>query len=133
MTTHKSFDLSSPSVSYHSYQAFIDDQHGVRSTFISALKFDCFTLLPFDIEDLLPCFTNRFFNQLQRLTIVTLLEELMLANAEWRGRLEYLVVKFEYCGDFYENIMVGIIERSISFDTMILTIHRCKSYVNVFE
>lgn len=146
VASHQSLDLTSGSVSYNAFRAYITDRHGVRSSFISTLKFDCFNLSPFGIKDLFFCFTNISNNRLQRLTlitseaasvtttdIVTLLEQMMIANIEGCGRLEHLTLKFEFCDDYYATILAKIIQRNISFDTMILNVTKCMSYVKLYQ
>jgi len=147
VASHQLLDLTSGSVSYNAFRAYITDRYGVRSSFISSLKFDCLNLSPFDIKDLFSCFTNiSVNNRLQCLTIitsesasvtttdiVTLLEQMMIANKQGYGRLEHLTLKFEFCDDYYETILVKIIQRNISFDTMILNVTKCMSYVKLYQ
>jgi hypothetical protein len=145
VASHQSLDLTSGSVSYNGFRAYITDRYGVRSSFISSLKFDCLSLSPFFIKDLFSCFTNiSFNNRLQRLTlitsayasvtttdIVTLLEQMMIANKEGCGRLEHVTLEFESFNDYYEVILTKIIQRNISFDTMILNVTERMSYVKL--
>lgn len=147
VTSHQSLDLTSGSVSYNAFCAYIADQYGVRSSFISALKFNCLSLSPFGIEDLFSCFTNiSLTNRLQRLTlttnkyasvtsahIVALLEHMMIANKQGRGQLQHLIFMFTFCDDYYAIILTNIIRRNITFDTMILNITRCMSDVKLYQ
>ena len=100
---HQSLDLTSGSVSYNAFRAYITDLYGVRSSFISSLKFDCLCLSPFGIKDLFSSLMNTSINnRLEHLTvitseyacvktieIVTCLEQMMIAYKQGRGRLKY--------------------------------------------
>jgi hypothetical protein len=143
VASYQSFDLTSGSASYNAFRAYITDRHGVRSSFISSLKFDCFSLSAFGIKDLFSCFINTsIHNRLQRLTlitsqsasvtrtdIITLLEHMMIANTQGYGRLEHLTLLFEFCNNYYAAILGMFIQRNISFNTMIFNVTKCKSYM----
>jgi len=117
VSSSQSFDLTSGSISYRTFLAYIDDQNHVRS------KFNCLDSSPVGICDLIKCFTKDSVNRLRRLTIMTskwislvgngdgLLETLMLANEEGRGQLEHLTLKFQDWRDFYETELVKIFEK----------------------
>ncbi len=141
VASHQSIDLTSGSISYKAFHAYISDRYGVRSSFISSLKFDCLSLSPFGIEELFSSFINNSINnRLQRLTIITsefssvktteiitFLEHMMIANQQGRGRLEHLILNFENGDDYYLKILIMIIQRNISFPTMMLNVSQCKS------
>jgi len=144
VSSSQSFDLTSGSISYRTFLAYIDDQNHVRSKFISSLKFNCIDLSPFGICDLINCFTNDSVNRLRRLTIMTsiwtslvgtgngLLGKLMLANEEGRGQLEDLTLKFQDWRDFYESELIKIFEKKISFNTMTFDVTRCMLFSKTF-
>lgn len=141
VASHQSLDLTSGSISYKAFRAYINDRYSVRSSFISSLKFDCLSLSPLGIKDLFSSFIdNSISNRLQRLTlitsefssvttteVITFLENMMIANKQCRGRLEHVTLKFENCTDYYLKILIMITRRNISFSTMILNVSRCKS------
>jgi hypothetical protein len=147
VASHQSLDLTSGSVSYSAFRAYIADQYGVRSSFISALKFDCLSLSSFCIKDLFSSLIDiSVNNRLQRLTlnaskfasvktteIVLLLEQMMIANQQGRGRLEHLTLKFTSCNDYYVNILTMIVQRNISFHTMVLKVTKGMSYVQISQ
>ncbi|CAF4038404.1 unnamed protein product [Rotaria magnacalcarata] len=136
VASHQSLDLTSGSVSYNAFRAYITDRYGVRSSFISSLKFDCLSLSPFGINDLFSSLMDTSIdNRLQRLTLITseyvsvktteiikFLEHMMIANKQGRGRLEHLTLTFENCNDYYAKIVTMIIQLNISFGTMILNV-----------
>lgn len=142
VASHQSLDLSSGSLSYHAFRAYITDYCGVRSSFISSLKFDCLSLSPFGINDLFSCLMNTVeHNRLQRLTlitsefasvnaidVVTLLKQLAAANDQGRGRLKHLTLQFESFDDYYSGTLAKIIQWNISFDIMILNVNKCMLY-----
>jgi len=147
VASHQSLDLTSGSVSYNAFRAYITDRYGVRSSFISSLKFDCLSLSPFGIKDLFSSFIDTSINnRLQRLTlitsefasvktaeIVTFLEHMMIANKRGCGRLEHLTLNFELCKNYYAKTLIMIIQRNISFDTMIINVTNCMSYVKLSQ
>ena len=147
VSSHQSLDLTSGPVSYRAFRAYITDRYGVRSSFISSLKIDCFTLSPFGIEDLFSCFINTSIpNRLQRLTIltyesasidendiVTLLNQMMTANKQGRGRLQHLTLRFQCFNQYYATILTKIIQQNISFDTMIFNISPCMLYIKLYQ
>jgi hypothetical protein len=63
--------------------------------------------------------------------IITLLEEMMMANAQGCGQLKHLTLKFEFWDEYYEAILTKIIQRNISFETMILNVTKCMLYVEL--
>src|SRR5690242_15297638 len=72
VASHQSLDLTSGSISYKAFRAYISDRYSVRSSFISSLKFDCLSLSPLGIKDLFSSFIdNSISNRLQRLTLIT--------------------------------------------------------------
>ena len=143
LASHQSLDLTSGSVSYKAFRAYITDRYSVRSSFITSLKLDCLSLSPCGITDLFSGFINAATsNRLQRLTLITsanasikpteivaFLEQMMIAYTQGRGRLEHVTLMFEKCEDYYAKILTMIIQRNISFDTMILNITESMSYV----
>ncbi|CAF2136778.1 unnamed protein product [Rotaria magnacalcarata] len=147
VASHQSLDLTSGSVSYNGFRAYITDRSGVRSSFISSLKFDCLSLSPFGISDLFSSLMDASIdNRLQRLILITsenasvetteiirFLEHMMLANKKGRGRLEHLTLMFENFNDYYAKIVIMIIQRNISFDTMILNVTKSMSYIKLLQ
>jgi hypothetical protein len=144
---HQALDLTCGSISYNAYRAYLTDRYGIRSTFISSLKFDCLILSPFGIKDLFSCFINNSMNnRLEYLTIITsvnssvkiteiviFLEQMMIANKQGRGRLKHLNLKFNEYEEYYARILIMIIERNISFETMIFNVNQCKSNLKLLQ
>ena len=139
VASYQSLDLTDGSVSYDAFCSYVSDRCCVRSSFISSLKLDPLSLPSFSTTQLFSSFTNICTNsRLQRLTlitnilasirtieIITFLEQMMIANEQRRGRLEYVNLTFEKYNDYYGDILTMIIKRNISFKTMIFNITSC--------